>query len=223
MNDSHPDSRWARLSPNDLARWREIPTAVISDETGCAGVMSSAIRPVTAGRRFAGHAVTIRTAVEANGAPARVMDFLDPGDVIVVDGSAHPRTAVWGGNLIDALRRRSGAAVVVDGRVRDTAELRASGLAVFARDITPAGMVWGGEINVPIRCGGTDVDPGMLVVGDDDGVIVVPVEGSDEIMARCLARLEMEEAGRREDAGSHRTSMRSTDTKPAPSSEPIRE
>ncbi|MCZ7600750.1 MAG: hypothetical protein M5U09_27605 [Gammaproteobacteria bacterium] len=63
----------------------------------------------------------------------------------------------------------------------------------------------------------------MLVVGDDDGVIVVPVEGSDEIMARCPARLEMEEAGRREDAGSHRTSMRSTDTKPAPSSETIRE
>ncbi len=200
MNDDPGARVTHRLDAGELAGWREIPTAVISDETECAGVMSPAIRSLTPGRRFAGQAVTIRTCREPNGAPSRVMDSVRPGDVIVIDASAHPHTAVFGGNLADALQRRGGTAIVVDGRVRDIEELRAGALAVCARETTPAGIVWGGEINVVVRCGGVDVLPGMLIVGDDDGVIAVPFDGRDEILARCRARIEAEAAGRRQDA-----------------------
>jgi regulator of RNase E activity RraA len=206
MNKTPSPTTHVRLSDSEISSWRSIPTAVISDETNCTGVMSSAIRPLFSGRRFAGHAVTVRTSRQSNGAPGRVLDLLRPGDVVVIDGSAHPNTAVWGGNLIAALQRRGGTAVIVDGRVRDTSELRTSGLAVYARDVTPAGLVWGGEINVSIRCGEVDVRSDMLVVGDDDGLIVLPTAGSSEILSRCLARLELEEEARQQDAASQHPS-----------------
>lgn len=193
MQDS-ADGAGERLSAAELAEWREIPTAVISDETGCRGVMEPAVRPVTPGRRFAGQALTIRTARVDDGAPRRALESLRGGEVIVIDGAAHPDTAVWGGNLIAGAQRSGATGVVVDGNVRDTADLRRSGLAVYSRGVTPAGVVWGGEVNATVRCGGVEVRPGALLVGDDDGVIVVPLEGRAALLARCRARLAAESA-----------------------------
>ena len=187
-----------RLSEAELAAWREIPTAVISDETACIGVMSFTMRSVTPGRRFAGQALTVRTSRVANDAPQRALAALQRGDVIVVDGSAHPDTAVWGGNLIAGAQGRGARAVVVDGNVRDTADLRKSDLAVYARNVTPAGIAWGGELNVPVRCGGVEVHPGVLLVGDDDGVVVVSLEERIELLTRCRTRVAADTAAQRE-------------------------
>lgn len=181
-----------RLSEVELAAWREIPTAVISDETKCVGVLMSAIRPVTPGRRFAGQALTIRTSRTDDGAPQRALAELQAGDVIVIDGRAHPNTAVWGGNLIAGAQRGGARAVVVDGNVRDTVDLRRSDLAVYSRGVTPAGLAWGGEVNVTVQCGGVEVRPSALVVGDDDGVIVVSLANRDDLLMRCRARLAAE-------------------------------
>lgn len=183
-----------KLRPEELAAWRDVPTAVISDELACKGVMSPAIRSLTPGNRFAGQAVTVSTVRSSDDAPQRVLEALWPGAVIVIDGSAHPDTAVWGGNLIAGARKRSGAAVVVDGRVRDIVDLRASGLAIYARDCTPAGLNWGGRVNVPIRCGGVEVIPGALLVGDDDGIVVVPIEGREALLERCRQRIAADAA-----------------------------
>jgi 4-hydroxy-4-methyl-2-oxoglutarate aldolase len=84
--------------------------------------------------------------------------------------------------------------VVVDGRVRDLAELRTSGLAVYAREVTPAGRDWGGEVNVVVRCGGVEVAPCAVIVGDDDGVVVLPADGRPELLARCRERMASETA-----------------------------
>lgn len=187
-----------RLSEAELAAWRKIPTAVISDETACMGVMSFTIRSVTPGRRFAGQALTVRTSRVADDAPQRALAAVQRGDVVVIDGSAHPDTAVWGGNLIAGAQGRGAGAVVVDGNVRDIADLRRSDLAVYARSVTPAGLAWGGEVNVPVRCGGVEVHPGALLVGDDDGVVVVSLAERLDLLTRCRARVAADIAAQRE-------------------------
>jgi len=89
------------------------------------------------------------------------------------------------------------AAIVVDGNVRDVAELRDSGIAVCSRGITPRGPGWNGRVGGSIRCGGIEIRAGDLVVGDDDGVVVVPLDDvNGELLARCRARLAREAEGK---------------------------
>lgn len=190
---SKPSTSILRLSPAELAAWREIPTATISDEQEHRGGMAAEIKPLTLGRRFAGQAVTIQTIPEANPAPHYAIAEAWPGAVIVMDGRCYPDSAIWGGNLICAAAMRGIAAVVVDGNVRDASDLRASGLSVYSRAIRPTGWEWGGRVNVPIECGGVPVAPGDLIVGDDDGVVVVPIAGRDELIKRCRARMNRDE------------------------------
>ena len=79
------------------------------------------------------------------------------------------------------------------GNVRDTVELRESGLAVCSRGITPRGPMWTGHIGTPIECGGVGLRLGDLIVGDDDGVVAVPIdEVDDALLARCDARIARE-------------------------------
>lgn len=86
--------------------------------------------------------------------------------------------------------------LVVDGAVRDAAELRDSTISVYARAVVPNGphKGFGGSVNVPIQCAGVAVNPGDLVVGDDDGIVVIRPDQRDGLMDRCKARLAKEEA-----------------------------
>ena len=118
-----------------------------------------------------------------------------PGAVIVVDARGHLDTAVWGGILTHAAKRAGVTGVmIVDGSVHDVAELRESGVAVFARGAVPSGphKGWGGSVNLVIQCAGVAVDPGDLIVADDDGVVVVGRRQMDGLLARCKARIDRE-------------------------------
>jgi regulator of RNase E activity RraA len=85
--------------------------------------------------------------------------------------------------------------VVVDGNVRDVVDLRRSGVPVYSKGVTPRGPVWGGRFGLPIECGGVVVTAGDLIVGDEDGVIAVPLaEVTAELRARCEARRDREAA-----------------------------
>ncbi|MCL4764983.1 MAG: hypothetical protein KJZ80_01940 [Hyphomicrobiaceae bacterium] len=187
-----------RLTAAELAAWRGVPTATISDEQRHAGGMAPDIKPLVFGRRFAGQAVTIETVPEPNPAPHYAIAAAWDGAVIVIDGRAYPDSAIWGGNLICAAEMRGIAGVVVDGTVRDAADLRASGVCVYCRAVRPTGWEWGGRVNVPIQCGGVAVNPGELIVGDDDGVVVVPLDGREELLERCRARTARDERLQRE-------------------------
>ena len=100
-----------------------------------------------------------------------------------------------GGILVAAAVARKLTAVVIDGAVRDVAELRESGLAVYARAVVPNGphKGFGGSVNTPIQCGGVPVNPGDLVVGDEDGVVVIRPNQLPGLIERCRARIEKEE------------------------------
>jgi regulator of RNase E activity RraA len=184
------------LSAAELAMWRAIPTAVVSDERRHQGVLAG-IRPLFAGRALAAQAFTIEVGSSDAVAPRAALAQTWNGACIVIDAHATPDAAVWGGNLIRVAQARGVAAIVVDGNVRDVAELRDSGIAVCSRGITPRGPGWNGRVGGSIRCGGIEIRAGDLVVGDDDGVVVVPLDGvNGELLARCRARLAREAEGK---------------------------
>ena len=189
------DAPTARMPDADLAVWRGIPTAVISDELNRTGTMAAAIKPLGDGMGFAGQALTAQIMVGDNATLHYALASAWPGCVVVVDARGHVDTAVWGGVLTHAAKVKGVVALVVDGSVRDADELRASGIAVYARGVVPNGphKGFGGSVNGPIQCGGMPVNPGDLVVGDADGVAVVRPDQLDGLLDRCRARIAKEE------------------------------
>jgi regulator of RNase E activity RraA len=184
-----------RLSLQQLDNWRSVPVAIIGDELNRAQMMHAAIKPVAPGMTFAGQALTVHCMVGDNSALHYAIANAYSGAVLIADARGHQETAVWGGILHAAAKHKEMAAVVIDGAMRDVAELRDSGLPAYCRAIVPAGphKGFGGEINGPIQCGGVSVRAGDLVVGDDDGVVVVRPEQQDGLLERCLNRMKREE------------------------------
>ena len=131
--------------------------------------------------------------------PVQAIDHAAPGDVIVVDACGRG-PAVWGELATHSALQRKLAGIVIDGGIRDTAEIRALGFPAFARLILsnagePKGL---GEINVPVTVGGLRVEPGDWIVGDDDGVVVLPKARAVEMANYGMDRLEAENRIRQE-------------------------
>jgi 3-hexulose-6-phosphate synthase/6-phospho-3-hexuloisomerase len=161
------------------------------------------IAPVWEGAKMIGRAVTVRTYHGDWAKPVEAIDQAQPGDVIVVEAGGLPHV-VWGELATHSAATRKLAGVVVDGGVRDVAEIRRIRFPVFARHIAPT--AWEpkgfGEINVTIRIGAVRIHPGDWIVGDDDGVVVIPSQDAVEIANRAMYVLETENRLRREiDAG----------------------
>jgi regulator of RNase E activity RraA len=118
-----------------------------------------------------------------------------PGDVVVVE-SGDLDYALAGGNVCAVAQRNGIAGFVLDGLIRDVAEVREMGFPVFARGVVP---VPGGKravlpLDVPVRCGGVPVRPGDLVVADEEGVVVVPAERAAEVLAEAEAKQARDDA-----------------------------
>ncbi len=162
------------------------------------------IRSIREGMKLAGPAFTVRTLAGDWAKPVRAIDHAKPGDVIVIDAGSKP-PAVWGELASHSCRTKGIAGVVIDGAIRDVAEIRQLGFPAFARYIVPAaGDPKGhGEMDVPIIVGNRRVCPGDWIVADDDGVIVIPKAEAVEVANRAQDVLERENRLRAEiDAGS---------------------
>lgn len=187
---------FTRLCDDDLAKWKDIPPAIASDCMNRCYVMAARISPLAPGMKICGHARTVTGMVGDNGASHAAIGLAQPGDILVVDARGHTETAVWGGIMTQAAMQQKIGGVVIDGAVRDASEIRELGFATFAAGICPAGPSkgFGGIIDGPIACAGCPVKPGDIVLGDDDGVAVVPLERQAEILKLCLAKIEQENA-----------------------------
>lgn len=171
-----------------------LPVAIIGDELNRAQMMQAAVKPLGPGMGFVGQALTVSCMVGDNLALHHATALLKPGQVLVADARGHEDTAVWGGILHTAAKARGAAAVVIDGAIRDVAEVRESGLPAYARAVVPTGphKGFGGEINAPIQCAGVAVRPGDVLVGDEDGVVVIRPEQLEGLVERCNARIASE-------------------------------
>jgi 3-hexulose-6-phosphate synthase/6-phospho-3-hexuloisomerase len=191
----------------DLENVREIllrvSTPNISDAMHRSGELVG-ILPISPGMKMAGPALTVRSYPGDWAKPVEAIDLVEEGDVIVIDASGMG-PALWGELATHSAIQKKAAGVVIDGAIRDTVDIRALGFPAFSRLVTPtAGEPKGfGEINVPIKVGGKRVFPGDWIVGDDDGVVVIPRDKVVEITNRAMGVLENENRLRGEiEAGS---------------------
>jgi 4-hydroxy-4-methyl-2-oxoglutarate aldolase len=163
--------------PDDalVAAFRDASTGWIVDANGRRGAMAPAIRPLTRETRFCGPALTVQSRARDNLAPSAALAHARPGDVLVIAADAYEEASVAGDVLLGMARNAGIVALVTDGMVRDIAGLDAVGIPVFARGLSPNSphKDGPGSIGLPIVLAGTRVDPGDLVVGDRDGVVVV--------------------------------------------------
>lgn len=190
------DAPFRQLDAAARAAWAEIPAAVASDCMNRSQAMAGRIKPIAPGIRLTAQARTVTCMVGDNGAIHAALRLVRPGEVLVIDGGGYADTALWGGLMTQAALGRGIAGVVVDGAVRDVAELRASGLACFAAATVPAGphKGFGGTIDAVISCAGAVVGPGDIVLGDDDGIAVVPLARAEALLAACQDKLAQEAA-----------------------------
>ncbi|MEX2374422.1 MAG: RraA family protein [Dehalococcoidia bacterium] len=176
-----------------LESWAGYATATISDCLDRLQAMHSGIR-LLSGEGLVGHAFTVETGAGDSATLHRALELVPPDSVLVVDAAGHLGRAVWGNVLSVAAMRRGVRGIVVDGVIRDLAEIHAAGFVTYARGVCPAGPHKGfqGRWGEPIQCGGVVVATGDLVVGDGDGVVVVPASRIDETERAVLATEERE-------------------------------
>lgn len=157
------------------------------------------MRPLAPGTKMVGPALTVRTAPGDWAKPVEAIDVADPGDVLIIDaGGVLP--ACWGELATHSAIQRGLAGVVIYGAARDTADIRSLGFPLFSTLISPtAAEAKGfGEIGVPIRIAGVPISPGDWIIGDDDGVCVIPKDKAVEYTNRAMDVLEKENRMRAE-------------------------
>ena len=189
-------AKFVRLDAAQLAPFRNRTTSFVVDAMNGRGALDHAIKPLDPGSRFVGSALTARAGARDNLAALAALDLIAPGDVLVVATQGFTGTATLGDNIAKIAQLRGAVAVVTDGMVRDAAEIIDLGLPCFCRGITPnsAFPSGPGEVGLPLALGEVMVDAGDLVLGDRDGVVIVPQAQIAAIAGRLerVAALEAE-------------------------------
>lgn len=182
----------------DPRRWSGISPAIASDCMGRFGAMVGIRR--LSGAEMAGPAFPVETAAGENGTLHRALRVVPAGAVLVVAAAAGEDRAVWGEVLTLAAEQAGIRGVVLDGATRDVDAIRGRDFPLFARATSPAGphKGWPGRIGEPVACAGVVVSPGDVVLGDGDGVAVVPAADAERVLAAARERagLEQEWLGR---------------------------
>jgi len=179
-----------------IAALRDLPLAAISDNMH-RNIGTIGLQPYhrPGEKTMAGTAVTARSRAGDNLTYLRALEFCRPGDVLVIDGGGDLANAAVGGILSFYAAHIGLAGLVVDGAIRDVAEIRSRDFPVYARGVTHRGPYKDGpgEINVPISVGGMVVNPGDIVVGDQDGLLAIPQEDAEGLIEKARGVLEAEE------------------------------
>jgi len=179
-------------------RLRKLSSAVISDamdKLGIKATMSSSIKPIKSGIKLAGPAVTIKRIKKGKigegdfSQYAKIMhetiDTTEPGDIMVIDADGDTESATWGGNMSTAAKAKNLGGAVVDGGARDQQEIVDMGFPLFMKSTVPtagAGRLITVGYNIPVVCGDILVQPGDFIMGDNDGVVVIPKNRIEEVL-----------------------------------------
>lgn len=172
-----------------------VDASVAGDAMNRERVMAGAIKPLAPGMRLCGQARTVSAMAGDNGIIHAAIALVEPGQVLVIDAAGLEDVAVWGEVMTRAALHRGIAGVVLDGATRDAAAIRELGFPLFCRAVVPRGphKGFGGTIDDIVAVGGVAVSPGELVIGDDDGVAVVPLHCVDSVLDGARAAQEKEE------------------------------
>jgi regulator of RNase E activity RraA len=181
---------------SDVTGFQEISPTTLADVLGRAQVMDIGIRPLWPSvPRVAGPAFTVRCPPGDNLMLHAAIYRAEPGSVVVVQ-AGDVDYALAGGNVCAVAQRRGIAGFVLDGVIRDLAEVRELGFPVFARGLIPVPGVKSAvaPLNTEVRCGGVTVRPGDIVVADEEGVAVTPRDRGEQVLRDARAKMAQEAA-----------------------------
>ncbi|ANE75311.1 RraA family protein [Dickeya solani] len=182
-----------RPSQSMIESFRGLPVANIADTMNRMFCMHSRLRPINS-TPLLGPAFTVKVRAGDNLLLHKAMELAQPGDVLVVDAQGDLSNAIIGELMVLWAKQRRLGGFIIDGAVRDLNTLKHIDLPIYAAGATPAGPYKDGpgEINLPVTCGGVVVNPGDIVVGDEDGVVVVSPADAESLLQRVREKNALE-------------------------------
>ncbi len=188
-----------RADPNAVGTMQALGVSTSHEALGRSGLMKPYMRPIWAGASIAGPAVTVLAQPGDNWMIHVAIEQCQPGDVLVVGCTADNTDGMFGDLLGTSLKARGAKGLIIDAGCRDVKELKDMGFPVWSRAISAKGTVKAtlGAVNIPIVCAGVNVEPGDVVVADDDGVVIVPRKLAVDTAAKAQKRFDDEDAKRK--------------------------